>query len=188
MRISPQHTPVKAPHAAKSLTKCWVGAVARPKPPPGCRPASKTPTGWGNCAGPQSPLSRHGREAQCALVRSHPDPTANAAASTPPATPDAAPAPTAARTGPHPNLGLLDPIVEGARDAVVQRHRACRFGGPSQTRRGGSGAKQNPARQGAAVDLFHRTIPPKSRPTNPLSFCGSLRQRRPDRDHDYVTE
>jgi hypothetical protein len=96
---------------------------------------------------------------QLPLLRSHPDPTANAAASTPPATPDAATAPTA-RSGPYPDLRLLGPIIEGVWDAAVERHRACCFRGSGQTRSGDSDAKQNPARQGAAIDLLHRAAPP----------------------------
>src|SRR5262249_33729513 len=94
----------------------------------------------------RSPSVTESRSITTPLVRSHPDPTANAAASTPPATPDAAPAPTA-RTRPDPDLRLLDPIVEGVRDAVIERHRPCGVRASRQPHRnesGASGAKQNP--------------------------------------------
>jgi hypothetical protein len=98
-----------------------------------------------------------GEALQCPLVRSYPDPTANAAASSPPATPDAAPAPAAARTGANPDLRFLDPIIEGARDAVVerQRHRRARDAGKS----GYGGPKQNSTRQTAAIDCPHQLFP-----------------------------
>lgn len=60
-----------------------------------------------------------------------------------------------ARTWRHPDRGFLDPIVEGAWDSVVERHRAGRTRAPRQSR---SGYAQNTSRQGAAVGLFHCTI------------------------------
>ena len=66
-----------------------------------------------------------------------PAPAADAAAPIPPATPDSAPwAPSAATRQVLPDndrLSLVDPVVEGARKAVVERHRACSYGNHGQT-------------------------------------------------------
>jgi hypothetical protein len=108
-------------------------------------------------------------------VKSHPAPTADAAASIPPATPDpAARAATRDRPDDH-RLGLHDPVVEGARCAGVERHGLYRFRACGQTRSGDGGPEQKPARQGAAVNLFHRTVPPSSEPRPPDPGSTSFR-------------
>src|SRR5271163_1904740 len=57
----------------------------------------------------------------------HPAPAADATAPLPPAAPDAA---AAARTGTDDDhLSFVDPIVQGARKATVERHRHRRAGG-----------------------------------------------------------
>jgi len=66
---------------------------------------------------------------------------------------------TAARAGTDDHdLSLLDPIVQGARKTIVERHRWRRGRRKSQARGGGS--EQNPAHQAAAIDLIHRLLPP----------------------------
>jgi hypothetical protein len=70
----------------------------------------------------------------------------------PPATPDAPT--TAARTGTDDdNLSLLDPIVQGARKAIVERHRGRRARRKRQS--GGGRPEQNSAHQSTAIDLLH---------------------------------
>lgn len=118
---------------------------------------------------------------------SDPAPTADPPASMPPATPDAATG-AAARRRPDPGLGLLDPLVERAWSAIVERHRARGSPTCSEAGDGGSRAAQKPARQGAAVNRLHRTIPPSGalRPADAgrLFLVG---QGGPDRDHNSVT-
>jgi hypothetical protein len=91
------------------------------------------------------------------LVKSNPAPTADAAASTPPATPDpAARAATRDRPDDH-RLGLDDPVVEGARSARVERHGLYRFRAHGQSSGGGDGGpEQKAAREAAAIDQLHR--------------------------------
>jgi hypothetical protein len=61
-------------------------------------------------------------------------------------------------------LSFLDPIVEGARNAVVKRHRACRARAHGHTRGEDSGcAEENSARESSAVDQIHSMFPPFDR-------------------------
>jgi hypothetical protein len=67
---------------------------------------------------------------------------------------------TRARTNDH-RLSFLDPVVEGARNAVVKRHRARRARDHGHTRGGDSGcAEQNSPRESSAIDQIHSMFPP----------------------------
>jgi hypothetical protein len=76
---------------------------------------------WAHCSRSASQADR--QIITTVLVKSNP--TADAAASTPPATPDAAARAAAREARPDDHRpGLHDPVVEGARNAGVERHRA----------------------------------------------------------------
>lgn len=87
----------------------------------------------------------------------HPTPAAVASSSMPPASPDASTR-AAAWRGAHPGLSVLDPFVEGAGNAIVERHRRRRARGEAKS--GGSRPEQNCARESAAIDCPHLLFPP----------------------------
>jgi hypothetical protein len=114
----------------------------------------------------------------------HPAPTADAAASTPPATPDAASRAPARTNDDH--LSLLDPIVEGAWDAVVERHRAHRFRAHGQPPSGDGSPEQKPAREAAAINQLHRRSLPRSAPGCLIPANLLVELDDPNRDHFSV--
>jgi hypothetical protein len=74
---------------------------------------------------------------------------------------------TAARAGTDDDdLCLLNPVVERAGKAIVERHRRRCPGREGQSCGGGS--EQNSAHQSAAINLVHRFTPRDGMPVEPL--------------------
>jgi hypothetical protein len=80
---------------------------------------------------------------------------------------------TAARTRSDDyGLSLLDPIVQGAGKAIVERHR--RRGARRERQASGGRPEQKSAHQSAAIDRIHFTAPPSIEPER--SGSGRLSQ------------